>query len=76
MARLIEARPAQLEPGRVDADAVAELHEGAELVDREDVLHAIGEMLGDVAGVVAERLRVSRDSQPPTRSWSACGKSQ
>ena len=55
--RLVEPPRRQLQPGRVDADAVAELDERAELVDREDVLHAIGQPLGDVAGVVGERLR-------------------
>ena len=56
MTRLIEARGGQLDPRRVDADVVPELHEGAELIDGENVLHAIGEMLGDVAGVLPERL--------------------
>ena len=41
--RLVEAARRQLQPGRVDADAVAQLDERAELVDREDVLDAIGQ---------------------------------
>src|SRR6185437_3374337 len=56
MTRLIEARRRQLEARRVDADAVPQLHERAELIDRENVLHPVGDMLGDVAGVLAERL--------------------
>ena len=36
---------------------VAGLHERGELVDREEVLDPIAELLGDVPGVVGERLR-------------------
>ncbi len=38
----------------MDAPAVADLDEGAELVDGEDVLDAVGQARGDVTGVVGE----------------------
>src|SRR6187551_1467005 len=41
----------------MDADAVTQLHESAELVDGEYMLHPIREMLGDVTRVFAECLR-------------------
>ena len=57
MPRLIEASGRQLQPRSVDADRIAQLEKGTELVDREDVLDAIGQSLRDVSGVVGERLR-------------------
>ena len=55
--RLVEAVRRQLQAGRMDPDAVAQLDECAELVDREEVLHAIGEVLRNVTRVVGECLR-------------------
>jgi hypothetical protein len=72
MPNLIEPARPEVQPGRgleagdsvsnrhFDA-AVSHLDEGAELVDREEVPHAVAELLGHVAGVVGERLgRVAR----------------
>ena len=67
VARLIETSRRQLESRGMDADPVPQLHEGAELVDGEDVLHAVGEPLRDVAGVGGERVRgVARLPAAPT----------
>ena len=63
-------------PGRVDADAIAEIDEAAALVQREHVPDAIGQALGDIARIVAKVLQVSVERQPPKRSWSDCGRSQ
>ncbi len=57
VSRLVQARARQLQARRVDAHAVADLDEGAELIDGEDVLDAVGQALRDIAGVVGKRLR-------------------
>ncbi len=57
VAELVEAAGGQLQSRSVDADVVSELDERAELVDREEMLHAIGEVGRDVAGIVREGLR-------------------
>jgi hypothetical protein len=64
----------RLRPGAC-CRAVAELDEGADLVHGHEVLDAVGELAGGVAGVVGEGLAVSRFSQPPL-SWRAWGRSQ
>ena len=61
MPRLVEASGRQLQSRSVDAVRIAQFEERTELVDREDVLDAIGQSLRDVSGIVAERLgRVAR----------------
>jgi hypothetical protein len=53
-----------LAPADLDVDAlVAPFHEGGELVDGEVVLDPVAQLLGDVAGVVGERL--GRVGRPP-----------
>ena len=54
MADLVDAAGRELETGGVAAVAVADVDEGAHLVEGHEVLDAIGEMLGDVAGVGGE----------------------
>ena len=74
-------RPGAIECHRPAADidlhaVMAQVHERAELVDREEVPHAVAELLGDVAGVVPECLgRVAR-LPAAALSCSACGRSQ
>jgi hypothetical protein len=47
----------RLAPADLDVGAlVALFHEGGELVDGEEVAHPVAELLGDIAGVVGERL--------------------
>ncbi len=55
--KLVEQPGRQLQPRRMDAIVVAQLHEGVELVRREDVLHAVRQPLGHVARVGRERFR-------------------
>ena len=54
MAGLVQLRCRQLEAGRVDAPAIAEIHEAPDLVHGEDVLDAIGQTLGNVGGVIGK----------------------
>ena len=56
VANLGDDRRRELEAGSVAAVAVADVDEGAHLVEGHEVLDAVGEMLGDVAGVVGEGL--------------------
>ena len=75
--RLVQFARRQFEAGRVDAPAIAEIQETPGFVEREDVFHPVADALGDIAGIVARTpLTVSLDCQPPTRSCSACGRSQ
>ena len=54
--RLVQLGRRQLQAGRVDAPAIAEGEETSGFVQREDIFHAVGQALGDVAGVIRERL--------------------
>ena len=54
--RLVQFAGRQLQAGRIDGPAITEIEEAAGLVDGEEVLDAIAQALGDVAGIVAERL--------------------
>ena len=54
--RLVQFGRRQLEAGRVDAPAIAEIEETSGFVEREDVFDAVGQALGDIAGVIRERL--------------------
>ena len=57
VADLVQLRRRQFEAGRVDAPAVAEIHEASGFVDREDILDAVAQALRHIAGVIRERLR-------------------
>ena len=57
MSGLVQFGRRQLEAGRVDAPSVTEIEETSGFVEREDVLDAVGQTLGDIAGVIRERLR-------------------
>ncbi len=54
VADLVDFVRGELQAGGVAAVAVADVDEGAHLVEGHEVLDAVGEMLGDVACVVAE----------------------
>src|ERR1700716_858087 len=54
MANLVDAGGWELEPRGVAAVFVADVDEGAHLVEGHEVIDAVGEMLGDVAGVGGE----------------------
>ena len=61
MPGLVEPSRRKLQPGRVDAVPIAQFEERTELVDREDVLDAIGQSLRNESCIVSERLgRVAR----------------
>lgn len=57
VAGLVELRGWQLEAGRIDAPAIAKIHEAPHPVYGEDVPHAIGPALRDTRGIVREGLR-------------------
>jgi hypothetical protein len=54
--RLIQLAGRQFQPGRVDAPAVAEIEKAPGFVEREEILDAIAQPLGDLAGIFGERL--------------------
>ena len=54
MADLVDAGRREFEAGGVAAVSVADVDEGAHLVEGHEVLDAVGEMLGDVARVGGE----------------------
>ena len=56
MTNLIDAGRGKLEAGSMTSVAVADVDEGTHLVEGHEVLDAVGEMFGDVAGVVGEGL--------------------
>jgi hypothetical protein len=56
VARLVQFAGRQLQPGRVDAPAIAEIEEAPSFVERKDILHAVADARGDIAGIIAKRL--------------------
>ena len=57
MADLIDIRRRQFQAGRELAGPVAEVGEADEFVGREEMVDAVGELFGDIAGVVGEGFR-------------------
>src|SRR5687767_7794292 len=57
MPSLVEAARRQLQSRSVYANSVPQLDERAELIDREKVFHSIRKTLGNITGIIAERLR-------------------
>ena len=56
VARLVQLAGRELQAGRIDGPAIAEVQETAGLVDGEEIFDAIAQALGDVAGIIAEGL--------------------
>src|SRR5258705_2659616 len=54
---LVEAARRQLQARSMYPDPVSKFDESPELVDRKKMLYSIGETLGNVTGIIAERLR-------------------
>ena len=57
VADLVDVGVRQFEAGRVDAPAIAEIHEPSGFVDREDRPDAIADARRHMAGIIAERFR-------------------
>jgi hypothetical protein len=61
VADLVELTRREFEGGGGTPLSVSQLHEGRQLVERDEVPHPVGQLLGHVAGVVSECLgRVAR----------------
>ena len=56
MTRLVQLARGQLEAGRVDAPAVAEIEKTSGFVERKNIFDAVAQPFGDVTCVIRERL--------------------